>query len=83
MRPMASRKYRVTERGLNGKYVDAEYRIVKNRMGHRWMGNVARVHVTDAPIGYRALDFDVVLNGNGASKAERKVRRALRGKYQL
>jgi hypothetical protein len=80
---MGSRKYRVTERGLNGKYVDAEYRIVRSRLGHRWIGNVARVHVTDAPIGYKALDFDVVLNGPGASKADRKVRRELRCKYQL
>lgn len=80
---MGNRRYRVTERGLDGKYVDAEYRIVRSRLGHRWIGNVARIHVTDAPIGYKALDFDIVLNGNGNSKAERKVRKNLRCKYQL
>lgn len=77
------KKYRVSEGGHDRRYVEAEFRIVKNRIGHRWIGSVARVHVTDAPIGYSPLDFDVVLNGPGKSKAERKVRRELRSRYQL
>ncbi|GEM_PF-4030533 len=80
---MGRKKYPVREDGHDGRYVEAEFRIVKNRIGHRWIGNLARVHVTDAPIGYRPLDFDVVLNGPGANKAENKVRKELRSKYQL
>ena len=80
---MSRKKYRVDVKLDDKHYVEAEFRIVKNRIGHRWIGHVARVHVTDAPIGRRPMDYDIPLNGNGASKAKSKVARDLLGKYKM